>query len=175
MHSSSRPPSTPAGALKRFPALAPHPTRSHASACSGYLAELQNWFGLFELVDEIGRVMHVTRHELRHANGTRLVSADVPPHIVQVLLDHPSLAPENYEALGAHGQRQELGRVSIVKSALRASQPRSIETLASRLKETMQGDQRRRIELAAVGAELRRMRRLQPRQTVSNEQRGTLG
>ena len=85
--------------------------------------------------------------------------------------------PEIYEALRARraqGDRQVLGRVPKVEIAGHASQQKRIELLASRLKETNQDNRRLRSELAVVHAELRRLRQLQPRSTVSREQEGNL-
>ena len=85
--------------------------------------------------------------------------------------------PEIYEAIRARrtpGDRQALGRVPKVEIAGHASQQKRIELLASRLKETNQDNHRLRSELAVVHAELRRLRQLQPRSTVSREQEGNL-
>ena len=87
---SSRPPSSRVGALKLFPSPIANPTGCKAIGYSGYRAALQSWFDRIELVDEVGRAIHVTRHQFRHTYGTRLINADVPAHIVQALLDHTS-------------------------------------------------------------------------------------
>lgn len=61
-------------------------------------------------------------------------------------------------------------RIPGAEGAGRASQQKRIELLVSRLKETTEDNQRLRSELAVVHAELRRLRQLQPRQTVGKEQ-----
>ncbi len=81
---------------------------------------------------------------------------------------------EIYEAIRsrrAATDRQSPTRVPSREAAGRASQLKRIELLAARLKETTEDNLRLRGELAAVHAELRRMRQLQPRQTISSEQR----
>ncbi len=86
--------------------------------------------------------------------------------------------PEIYETLRdrrAQGDRQAPGRVPKVEAAGHASQQKRIELLASRLKETNQDNRRLRSELAVVHAELRRLRQLQSRGTVTSEQQGDLG
>jgi integrase len=87
---SSRPPSSRAGALKLFPSPNANPTGSKAISYSGYNQVLQDWFDHINLVDEVGKPIHVTSHQFRHTYGTRLINADVPAHIVQALLDHTS-------------------------------------------------------------------------------------
>ncbi len=89
---SSRAPSSRATALKLFPAPNANPTGGKAIGYSGYRSVLQDWFDLLELVDDVGRPVHVTSHQFRHTYGTRLINADVPAHIVQALLDHTSPA-----------------------------------------------------------------------------------
>ena len=89
---SSRPPLSRDRALMLFPSPIANPTGSKAIGYAGYRAALQNWFDRINLVDEVGRVIHVTSHQFRHTYGTRLINADVPAHIVQALLDHTSPA-----------------------------------------------------------------------------------
>ena len=89
---SARAPSSRASALKLFPAPNANPTGGKAIGYSGYRSVLQNWFDVLELVDDVGRPIHVTSHQFRHTYGTRLINADVPAHIVQALLDHTSPA-----------------------------------------------------------------------------------
>lgn len=87
---SSRAPSSRASALKLFPSPTANPTGCKAIGYSGYRSVLQNWFDQLELVDDVGRAIHITSHQFRHTYGTRLINADVPAHIVQALLDHTS-------------------------------------------------------------------------------------
>lgn len=89
---NSRAPSSRTSALKLFPAPNANPTGDKAIGYSGYRSVLQDWFDLLELVDDVGRPVHITSHQFRHTYGTRLINADVPAHIVQALLDHTSPA-----------------------------------------------------------------------------------
>ncbi|MGC8509974.1 MAG: tyrosine-type recombinase/integrase [Acidimicrobiales bacterium] len=86
----SRPPTSRTSALKLFPSPSANPTGSKAIGYTGYNQALQNWFDQINLVDEVGKPIHVTSHQFRHTYGTRLINADVPAHIVQALLDHTS-------------------------------------------------------------------------------------
>ncbi|MGC8509973.1 MAG: DUF6262 family protein [Acidimicrobiales bacterium] len=80
--------------------------------------------------------------------------------------------PTVYEAV--RSRRAEAGyrsptRIPETGGASQVSQQKRIELLSSRLRDTTEDNQRLRRELAVVHAELRRMRQLQPRQTVSKE------
>jgi hypothetical protein len=92
LHESLRAPSSRASTLKLFPSPNANPRGCKAIGYSGYREVLQNWFDQIELVDEVGKTVHVTSHQFRHTYGTRLINADVPAHIVQALLDHTSPA-----------------------------------------------------------------------------------
>lgn len=82
-----------------------------------------------------------------------------------------------YEAVRA--RRSEADRRSSTRdqrgeAPSRASQQKRLELLAARLREVSDDNQQLRRELAVVHAELRRVRQLQPRQTVEVEQRERL-
>jgi integrase len=62
------------------------------SATDGWWrGQLNRWLADIELVDN-DKPIRVTAHQFRHTLGTRLINADVPPHVVQQLLDHMSPA-----------------------------------------------------------------------------------
>ena len=80
--------------------------------------------------------------------------------------------PAVYEAVRsrrAKADNRSRMRIPEAQGAGRASQHKRIELLVTRLRETTEDNQRLRSELAVVHAELRRMRQLQPRQTVGKE------
>ena len=80
--------------------------------------------------------------------------------------------PAVYEAVRsrrAEADNRSRMRIPEAQGAGRASQHKRIELLVTRLRETTEDNQRLRSELAVVHAELRRMRQLQPRQTVGKE------
>ncbi len=81
--------------------------------------------------------------------------------------------PAVYEAVRsrrAETDRRSPTRITGAEESGRANQQKRIERLVAKLKETTEDNQRLRSELAVVHAELRRMRQLQPRQTVGKEQ-----
>ncbi len=81
--------------------------------------------------------------------------------------------PAIYEAVRSRrseADHRSTTRIPGAEGSGRASQQKRIELLVSRLKQTTEDNQRLRSELAVVHAELRRMRQLQPRQTVGKEQ-----
>ena len=81
--------------------------------------------------------------------------------------------PTVYEAVRSRrteADRRSPARVPGAEVASRASQQKRINLLVSRLKGATEDNQKLRNELAVVHAELRRMRQLQPRQTVGKRQ-----
>jgi hypothetical protein len=85
--------------------------------------------------------------------------------------------PDVYEAVRARrgeADHRSSTRAPRGEGSSRTSQQKRIELLASRLREVTEDNQKLRRELAVVHAELRRMRQLQPRQTVNGEQRERL-
>lgn len=74
-----------------FPAQQANLDGAKSGTDSWWRGQLNRWLADIELVHN-DKPIRVTAHQFRHTVGTRLINANVPPHVVQQLLDHMSPA-----------------------------------------------------------------------------------
>lgn len=81
----------PAGRVL-FPMIYANPDGQRPISRAAYAVKLKKWLLECDIRNESQIPVRVTPHQFRHTYATRLMNLDVPPHVVQKLLDHDSPA-----------------------------------------------------------------------------------